>query len=397
MTMNYVAVKRDITQRLILENQIRQSQKMQAIGTLAGGVAHDFNNILTAILGYAELSQARCDNGSLIYKNLEEIIRASDRAAHLVDQILKFSRQSEKNVATLKISLIIKEVLKLLRASLPANIELTSDISNTIYVKADPTQIHQILMNLCTNAYQSLEGKRGVINIRLKSVTLNPSQGVKIGSLPHGQYACIQVTDNGIGIPESLHQRIFEPYFTTKKINEGTGLGLSVVHGIVNDHGGAVALQSTPGKGSCFSVYLPEVIEDTLGNIVQGKSTKSPGVHRILIVDDEQPIVYYMANVLEQYGYLVATSISSMHAYQLFINRPDDFDLVITDMGMPGMTGLELATELKKIRPSIPIVLCTGYSEHVTVDNFKEKGLAGFIAKPFNAKGIIQEIIRILP
>jgi two-component system, cell cycle sensor histidine kinase and response regulator CckA len=256
--INFVTVKRDITEHLLLENQIRQSQKMQAIGTLAGGIAHDFNNILTAILGYAELTQVQCNKGSLLYENLEEIVRAADRAGKLVDQILKFSRQGEKNISNFEISLIIKEAIKLLRASLPANIELLVDLVDTPLVKADPTQAHQIIMNLCTNAYQALDGKAGTIKIRLQTVHITMQQGIEIGNLEQGRYACLQVEDDGHGIPPELMERIFEPYFTTKKIGAGTGLGLSVVHGIVTDHGGAVTVESTVGSGTCFFVYLPE-------------------------------------------------------------------------------------------------------------------------------------------
>jgi len=394
--INYVAVKRDITQHLILENQIRQSQKMQAIGALAGGVAHDFNNILTAILGYAELSQARCQPDSLLHKNMEEIIRAADRAAQLVDQILKFSRQGEKSVASLKISLIVKEALKLLRASLPANIEIVSDILQEAYVKADPTQMHQIVMNLCTNAYQALEGRGGMIHIRLYTKAVLPREGVEIGNLQHGSYVCLQVQDNGVGIAQEHLQRIFDPYFTTKKLNEGTGLGLSVVHGIVNDHGGAVSVESAPGKGSCFTVFLPQAekeIEDEKGN---NQIVKSHNDGRILVVDDEQPIVFFLAQVLEHLGYTVESCLSSETAYQTFLANEGDFNLVITDMGMPGMTGLELADELKKIRPDVPIMICTGFSEQVTADNYQQMGLAGFVSKPFSAENLSKEVHRIL-
>lgn len=260
--VNYVAVNRDITQHLILESQIRQTQKMMAIGTLAGGVAHDFNNILTAILGYAELTQSLCERESLMYQNLEEIIRATDRAGEVVDQILKFSRQGGKDVANLKISLIIKEVMKLLRAALPATIDLIVEMSAEPYVKADPTQMHQIVMNLCTNAYQSLKGRGGgAIRISLGTCVLSPEEGVRIGNLPHGSYVYLQVEDNGVGIPKEFQQRIFEPYFTMRKDQQGTELGLSVVHGIVADHSGAITVDSSPGTGSTFTVYLPEAEE----------------------------------------------------------------------------------------------------------------------------------------
>jgi PAS domain S-box-containing protein len=394
--INYVAVKRDITQHLILENQIRQSQKMHAIGTLAGGVAHDFNNILTAILGYAELSQVRCSKKSLLYENLGEIIRAADRAGKLVDQILKFSRQGEKNISSLKLSLIVKEVLKLLRASLPANIELVADISPNAFVKADPTQMHQIVMNLCTNAYQALEGKGGCIHIQLNTIELLPRQGIEIGNLHHGTYVCLQVKDNGNGIPREYLQRIFEPYFTTKKMHEGTGLGLSVVHGIVNDHGGAVTVESIPGKGSCFKVFLPQAEEEIENDVATQKIVRRTDGGRILVVDDEQPIVSFIVQVLEPIGYTVQACFSAELAYKIFKKQPLSFDLVITDMGMPGMTGLELAGKFKKLDPTVPIILCTGFSEYVTAENYKKMGLAGFVSKPFSAESLLREVDKVL-
>ncbi|WP_310599233.1 PAS domain S-box protein [Desulfobulbus sp.] len=394
--VNYVAVKRDITHHLLLENQIRQSQKMQAIGTLAGGVAHDFNNILTAIMGYAELSQSQCEQGSLLYSNLVEIIRGADRAGQLVDQILKFSRQSEKNVSNLRLGLIVKEAIRLLRASLPANIELVYDFSSDFFVKADPTQMHQIVMNLCTNAYQALEGKGGMIRLRLFRKLLTPKEGVITGNLPQGAYVCLQVEDNGIGIPPEYLQRIFEPYFTTKKLHEGTGLGLSVVHGIVNDHRGAVTVESTPGQGSCFTVFLPEAKEEAGESVSVERFVPAVFEGNILVVDDEPPITFFLVQVLEHLGYKVQACLSSEDALKAFLKRWNAFDLIITDMGMPGMTGLELAEKIKAVNPDVPIMLCTGFSEHVTAENYRQMGLAGFVAKPFNAEHLAKEVGRVI-
>ena len=394
--INYVAAKRDITHNLLLENQIRQSQKMQAIGTLAGGVAHDFNNILTAIMGYAELSQSQCEQGSLLHSNLVEIIRGADRAGLLVDQILQFSRQSEKNVSNLQLGLIVKETIRLLRASMPANIELVYDFSEDFFVKADPTQMHQIVMNLCTNAYQALEGKGGVIQLRLFRKILTPKEGVIAGNLPQGTYVCLQVEDNGIGIPEEYLQRIFDPYFTTKKLREGTGLGLSVVHGIVNDHRGAVTVESTPGQGSCFTVFLPEAKEGMAESINIEASFPAVFEGNILVVDDEPPITFFLVQVLEHLGHSVKACLSSEDAFRVFVKQPNSFDLIITDMGMPGMTGLELAEKIKAINPNVPIMICTGYSEHVTAENYHRMGLAGFVAKPFNTELLVKEVGRVM-
>ncbi len=384
---NYVAVKRDITKQLQLEQQISQSQKMQAIGTLAGGVAHDFNNILTAILGYAELTQALCESDSVLYSNLSEVIKGADRAGKLVDQILKFSRQTEKAVSSLKVDLIVKEVLKLLRASLPANIEIISDIASDTQVKADPTQMHQVIMNLCTNAYQALAGKGGIIKISLKRVELSPHQGVLIGNLSQGAYVCITIEDNGVGIAKEFLPRIFEPYFTTKTKHEGTGLGLSVVHGIVNDHGGAVSVESDPGVGTIFSVFLPEALPEEVDSeakkIIQ---PWQPG--RILVVDDEAPIVFFQEKVLKHLGYEVVSFTSSVKALRAFLHDPNAFDLIITDMGMPEITGLDLFERIREVNRVVPVILCTGYSEHVTAENAEQLGLAGYITKPFSAENL---------
>jgi PAS domain S-box-containing protein len=393
---NYVAVKRDITQHLILEKQIRQSQKMQAIGMLAGGIAHDFNNILTAILGYAELCQLQCDQDSILHNNIDEIVRAAERAGQLVDQILKFSRQGSKELESLKMSSIVKEAIKLLRASFSANVALNLEVIHDLYVKADPTQIHQIVMNLCTNAYQALDGSTGEISVRIFRTLLSPTEGVEIGRLQPGSYVCMQVQDTGIGIPREYLQRIFEPYFSTKKMEEGTGLGLSVVHGIVNDHRGAVVVESTPGQGSCFTVYLPEAENDPVNRGEPIGRTVLAFSGCILVVDDEQPILEFFVQILEHMGFTVKACSSSEEAYKIFANESDSFDLVITDMGMPGMTGLKLAGMIREVNRQTPIILCTGYSEQVTQDNFMEMGLAGYLAKPFTAESLFREVTRVL-
>ena len=392
---NYVGVKRDITNKIVLENQVRQTQKMQAIGTLAGGVAHDFNNILTAIIGYAELTQEKCEKGTLLYNNITEIIKASDRAAALVDQILKFSRKGEKNISSLNLHIIIKEAVKLLRASISSNIEIIVDINNQISVKADPTQMHQIIMNLCTNSFQSIDGN-GYIKIILSKKYLSLVEGVNIGNIPAGYYACLQVIDNGIGIPKEHIGRIFEPYFTTKKNTGGTGLGLSVVHGIVNDHGGAITVVSTPGNSTCFSVYIPEAKNLEKDKIEIINYNNSFCNKRILIIDDEQPILHFLSKILEESGYSIHQSFSSNQSLNIFLENPQYFDLIITDMGMPGLTGLDLSKKIKEIRPSIPIILCTGYSSEVTAENYIDKGLNGFLTKPFNKQSLLNEISRVL-
>lgn len=255
---NYIIIKRDITKKLLLENQIRQSQKIHAIGMLAGGIAHDFNNILTSILGFAELCKIQCDERSILYSNIDEIIKSSLRAGKLVDQILKFSRNKNKEILKFKIVSILKEVVNLIKISVQPGIQIDLKIVEDPEVTGDPTQIHQIFMNLCTNACQSIVSDQGIVTISLSRIWLSPQEAIAIGRLSPGMYVCIQVKDDGIGIPKEYMHRIFDPYFTTKKLNEGAGLGLSVVHGIVNDHRGAITVDSEVGEGSCFCVYLPD-------------------------------------------------------------------------------------------------------------------------------------------
>jgi len=392
---HFVAVKRDITRQDQLENLVRQSQKMQAIGTLAGGVAHDFNNILTAILGFAELSILLCRDNDLLKSNLSEIITASERAGNLIDQILTFSRQTEKSVSSLRIDPIIKEVLKLLRASLPANIKILTDIRSKAMVRADPTQIHQVVMNLCTNAFQAIGDQNGWISVTLDSTRVGTYEGVNLGNLPAGPYVTLKVEDNGRGIAKEHMNRIFEPYFTTRDKNEGTGLGLSVVHGIINDHAGAIDVHSIPGKGSCFTVYLPKILETEKTESVEDLEFLK-GQGKILLVDDEQQIVDYEVQALEKAGYVTYSTTSSREALSIFNKRGQTLDLVITDMAMPEMTGLQLFQEIRKTRQDIPVLLCTGYSEHVTADSSRKIGIDGYLAKPFTAEQLAGEVYRLL-
>jgi len=392
---HFVAVKRDITRQDQLENLVRQSQKMQAIGTLAGGIAHDFNNILTAILGFAELSLILCKDDDVLKSNLSEIITASERAGNLINQILTFSRQTEKSVSLLRIDPIVKEVLKLLRASLPTNVAITADIRSKALVRADPTQIHQVVMNLCTNAFQAIGDHNGWIRVTLDDTRLGTYEGVNLGNLPAGPYVTLKVEDNGRGIAKEQMNRIFEPYFTTRDKNEGTGLGLSVVHGIINDHAGAIDVYSSPGKGSCFTVYLPRILEtEKIDPIVETKFLKGDG--RILLVDDEQQIIDYEVQTLERAGYITYATTSSTEALSIFKKRAQTLDLVITDMAMPEMTGVQLFQEIRKIRQDIPVLLSTGYSEHVTADSSRKMGIDGYLAKPFTAEQLAGEVYRLL-
>ena len=382
----------DITERKALESRLARAQKMEAIGTLAGGIAHDFNNILAAIIGYAEIIKVKFDQPALqVY--LEQILSSSYRAKDLIGQILTFSRASEQQRKPVDMTSLVKETLKLLRATLPSTIAFRQNITSGAHaILADPTQIHQVLMNLCTNAAHAMRERGGVLGMGLDNVEIGPHTRPAQADLSPGPYVKLAVSDTGTGIvPEVMH-RIFDPFFTTKKTGEGTGLGLSVVYGIVKGCGGTVAVQSEPGAGSVFSVYLPAIRH---GAELKMEATEAvpTGIEQILFVDDEDILVTMWQQLLGDLGYRVTATTRSNKALELFRNRPDQFDLVITDMTMPGMTGIDLSREILKIRPDIPIVLCTGFSELITEEKAKAIGIREFVMKPLGLKSIA-ELIR---
>jgi PAS domain S-box-containing protein len=385
----------DITERYQMEKFLNQSQKMQAIGTLAGGIAHDFNNILGAMIGYTEMAQFETSPDKRQYY-LDQVIRACDRAKNLVNQILTFSRQREQERKPILLAPIIKEGIKLLRSSLPSTIKITQSISDSqLMVLADPTQIHQVLMNLCTNAAHAMQEGGGILNIQLIQKWIYPVQTTRPIGLEPGDYAELVVNDTGYGIDSSIIDRIFDPFFTTKKPGEGTGLGLSVVYGIVRNHGGAIDVASTPGQGTTFNIYLPLIktdteIEEKVAETVHG------GSERILFVDDEAALVEGGKELLASLGYRVTPRMSSVEALDVFRERPHDFDLVITDMTMPNMTGVDLARELLKIRPNIPIIICTGYSHVMSEEMAKSIGIRRLAMKPLFRKDLAKAIREVL-
>ncbi len=392
-TLNFV---RDITFEKRLEAQLLQAQKMEAIGTLAGGIAHDFNNILSSVIGYTELAVEEVSKGGLLHSNLQEVLKAGRRARDLVRQILAFSRQSDQELRPLEISPIIKETLKLLRASLPSTIEIRQDIgANLGTVMTDPTQVNQILMNLCTNAAHAMGENGGTLDVSLEKAGNGTDVGVKFAGLSPGPYLKLTVSDNGHGMAPEVKERIFDPYFTTKEKGEGTGLGLAMVHGIVKSHGGTITVYSEPEMGSTFHVYLP-IIETETDQDTGIEEIVPTGSERILFVDDEQPIVDIAKQMVEQLGYTVVTRTSSLEALELFRAKPDEFDLVITDMTMPNMTGEELANELMFVRPDIPIILCTGFSRRVTEKKAKAMGIQAFILKPILRQELAETIRKVL-
>ena len=365
-----------------LEYQLQQAQKMEAIGTLAGGIAHDFNNILSVIIGYTELILMNGDVDGEVRQNLKEIFSASKHARDMVKQILAFSRQNKQERKPIQVAHIAKEAIKMLRASLPTTISIQHHIAkDTGVIEADPTQIHQVLMNLCTNAAHAINEKDGVLEIHLGNIDLDQKAAADIPGLKTGSYLKLSVKDSGEGIHPEVQQQIFNPYFTTKEKGEGTGLGLAVVQGIVKSNNGAVTVESEVGKGAAFHVYFPTINRKLTPD--DEISTPLPlGCEHILLVDDEQPLVEIGRQMLERLGYSVATRTSSIEALELFKVDPNRFDLVITDIVMPNLTGDKLAKKIINIRSDIPVVLCTGYSEKFTRQNASEMGIVSFLMKP---------------
>ena len=375
-------ILRDITERKKLETQLRQSQKMEAIGTLAGGIAHDFNNILMAMLGYADMAKYDVPDDSTAGVSLKEVFKAGARAKDLVKQILAFSRQGEQERKPIQIHPVVKEALKLLRASLPSTIEIRQNIDTSCgTVVADPTQIHQVLMNLCTNAYHAMREKGGVLDVNLNVVEVDAVLARTYPDLREGSYIRLTVSDTGCGMDRATQERIFEPFYTTKAVGEGTGMGLATVHGIVTSHGGVITLYSELGKGSVFHVYLPR-LEDEVAVEVSETEEIPIGKESILLVDDEEQLVHMEQQMLERLGYHVTSRVSSLEALEAFRAMPDKFDLVITDQTMPNLTGVELAEELMRIQPDIPIVLVTGFSEVITPEKAKQMGIRKYLMKP---------------
>jgi PAS domain S-box-containing protein len=388
---------RDITEQRYLEEQLRQAQKMEAIGTLAGGIAHDFNNILAAILGNAEIAlEDTAEDGPR--HNLQQILRATVRGRDLVKQILTYSRRSERERRILHLSPLVKETFTLLRASLPTTIQMKLDLrASPDVVHADPSQIQQVIMNLITNAAYAMREKGGTLEVSLDSAGLDSKDLLPDRDMTPGQYLVLSAKDTGCGMGESVRKRIFEPFFSTKEKGEGTGLGLSVVYGIVKGHGGGIAVWSEPGQGSLFTVYLPAAMMDEKGKGEGSSAGAIPGgTERILFVDDEEAMAELGQATLAKLGYEVIATKSSMEAFTLFMQDPKRFDLVITDQTMPEMTGLVLATKLLKERPGLPVILCTGYSENISRETAKETGIREFVMKPASKKEMAEAVRRAL-
>ncbi len=395
--VNQVAVKRDVTEQMLLEEQLRQAQKMEAIGTLAGGIAHDFNNILVPILGYSELALARISPDDPLAGDMHQVITAATRAKGMVQQILAFSRQAPQERKPFQPHLVVKEVLKLLRATLPSTIEIREEIPvDCGTILADPTQLHQILMNLCTNAYHAMRLTGGVLGVRLTKISIDDDSRVPNIELASGDYVLLEVSDTGCGMEQKTMTHIFDPYFTTKGKGEGTGLGLAVVHGIVKSCQGHITVYSEPGKGTRFHVYLPRIAETPYLAEANHNKAIPTGAERILVVDDDAVITTMLEAILQRLGYQVTSSGDSLEALALIEQDPMAFDLLITDMTMPHLTGFELTVKALAIRSDLPVILCTGFSDLINKEQAEALGIRAYLMKPISMHELGQAVRKVL-
>jgi signal transduction histidine kinase/ActR/RegA family two-component response regulator len=366
-----------------LQSELIQAQKMEAMGTLAGGIAHDFNNILSAIIGYGQLVHIDTSQSSRSLQNIEKLLKAGERARALVQQILAFSRKVETVVEPLNLAETVHETLKMMRALIPANVRLQTDLAGPCTVMSSSTYIHQILMNLCTNAIHAMGAQGGILEVALKSECLT-ERDAKALNLAPGDYARLTVSDSGCGMTPEVTKRIFEPYFTTKGMGSGTGLGLSVVHGIVKSHDGAITCQSAPNEAASFEVLLPQIKAVATRPQHFPEKPNPTGTETILYIDDETMLADMAGQMLRGLGYSVVTQTDSLEALKLFTENTDRFSAVITDMTMPHLTGDQLARKILAMKPGMPIIMCTGYSEHISGDEAAKLGIRSFLMKPYS-------------
>jgi len=391
----YLEIGRDVTSELMFEERVRQSQKLEAIGTLAGGVAHDFNNILGAIFGYTELAMMKTESGSEVGSYVREIMKASERARDLVNQILTFSRKTEVELRPLLPQSILKEALKLLRASVPASISIRSDMESSAKILAEPTQIHQIVLNLITNAVHAIGENAGTIEVDLKDFMVDEEFTRTHPGVKPGRHIMLRISDSGCGMDPGTLERIFEPFFTTKPKGKGTGLGLSVVHGIVRKLGGIVTVYSEVGRGTTFNVILPVTETDALGPIRNGSSIRK-GTERIALVDDEAALTTAIQSILANLGYRVRAFTDGTEALRAIRSNPGDFDILLTDYSMPQITGVELVRSLRKSGINIPVILASGYFSQEIEDAARNEGISEIIAKPINSYQLADAIHKVL-
>ncbi|WP_457577133.1 response regulator [Desulfomarina sp.] len=377
----------DITDFKKMEEDLRQSHKMESIGTLTGGIAHDFNNILGIIIGNTELALEDIQAWNPAHKYIQEIKTASFRAREVVKQLLNYSRKSKEELRPIDISPVIRESLKLLRSSMPATLEIRDFIPPSSHaVLADATQIHQVVINLCTNAAQAIIDEKGVIEISLEEVSLSERPDDHSNGLRSGEYLLLKVKDSGVGIDPELQDKIFDPYFTTKEVGKGTGMGLAVVHGILKNHNASIEIESTPDKGTTVCVYFPFSETGTFDDPVNKHKPRAEGHETILFVDDEKSLVDLSERILRKSGYIVAGITDPVQALELFKENPNVFDLIISDMTMPQMTGAEFAEKIKAVRSDIPIIICTGHSSLLNEKKAREIGISAFLMKPVSAE-----------
>lgn len=395
-TINYCQIARDISHELQLERQLNQSQRLETIGTLAGGVAHDFNNILMPMMGHAELIATKLPATDPLQTHVQQILTGAQRARALVRQILTFSQEHEQQRRPLELPDVVQEVLKLMRASLPATIEIRQAIDPACkQVLADATQLHQVLVNLCTNAFHAMEAGGGVLTITLEQVVIEPALAQLYPILQQTAYARLTVSDTGIGMDSTTLERIFEPFFTTKSVDRGTGLGLSVAHGIVRSHDGILLAQSELGKGASFQIYLPIFVDEAALESAQDAPAVR-GQERILLVDDEPTVTEIMKELLEWQGYQAEAYNSSLEALSIFREAPMQFDLVLSDLTMPGMTGVELAGQLQQVRPGIPVIIITGYGNRLDAKIQERNGIRHVASKPISIDELAPLIRQVL-
>ena len=384
-------------ERRHLQERLSQAQKMEAIGTLAGGIAHDFNNILSGIFGYIQLAKIDINEPESTKRYMDKIFEGAQRASSLIQQILTFSRQSNHSKQHVSLFSLVKEALKLIRSSIPANIEIKEALNSKAMVWADTTQMHQIIMNLCTNASHSMADRGGVLTIGLDDLTIQGNNKIQGVDLPPGKYIVLEVTDTGSGIDPVIKEKIFNPYFTTKEISKGTGLGLAVVDGILKKHKGFIELKTQPGQGTTFQIYLPVCEKKRRSKESASENKNLPGgTERILLVDDEAAILNTLTAILNRQGYRVSSFNNGETALQAFMEEPHKFDLILTDMTMPKMNGDKLSGEILKIRGKIPIIICTGYHETYTKEEALKAGIKKYVQKPVMARdllGIVRELL----
>jgi PAS domain S-box-containing protein len=392
----YETLQKEVDEHKKTAEQLVRVQKLEALGTLAGGIAHDFNNILAGLIGFTEMVLEDIAPDTPEHRRLELVLKGANRGRDLVRQILTFSRKSEQDKKPLALNQVVEEGLKLLRPTLPTTIEIVSkSLTNDDQIFADPVQMHQILMNLCTNAAHAMREKGGTLDIRVFKTSLQEGNRMPLPNMKAGEYVVLKVSDTGSGMtPETLNQ-VFDPFFTTKQPGEGTGLGLSVVHGIVKSHDGYIAIESELEKGTAFHIYLPSIKEEAR-SIDKETLPVTGGKEHMLIVDDEDMLVELSEQRLRRLGYEVVATTSSTEALAIFRKEPDTFDLVITDYTMPNMTGTDLAIELLKVRATIPIILCTGQSDTISPEKAKEIGIRGFLMKPLTNRELAQAVRRVL-